>query len=74
MLIDASPEVAASGQAARGRTIPARSMRRHAARWSGLLQAAADQGTDAVLVVDRRRADRLTVADVLARPGAAAGR
>ena len=72
VLLDASRELAESGQAARGRGIPARSMRRHASRWRDLLQAvsgpAGGAGLDSVTVVDRVRADRLTVADVLGRP------
>jgi hypothetical protein len=74
VLLDTSPEVAESGQTARGRAIPARSMRRHAARWRTLLESAAapagDAGPAAVTVVDRPRADRLTLADVLGRPAA----
>jgi len=74
VLLDASRELAESGQAARGRGIPARSMRRHANRWRELLQAvsgpAGGAGLDSVTVVDRLRADRLTVADVLGRPAA----
>jgi hypothetical protein len=71
VLLDASRELAESGQTARGRGIPARSMRRHAARWGSLLRAVAGPdggaGLDAVTVVDRARADRLTLADVLGR-------
>jgi predicted kinase len=74
VLLDASRELAESGQTARGRGIPARSMRRHASRWRDLLQAvsgpAGGAGLDSVTVVDRVRADRLTVADVLGRPAA----
>ena len=74
VLLDTSPEVAESGQTARGRTIPARSMRRHATHWRTLLESAAapagDAGPAAVTVVDRPRADRLTLADVLGRPAA----
>jgi predicted kinase len=74
VLLDAPRELAESGQAARGRGIPARSMRRHASRWRELLQAvsgpAGGAGLDSVTVVDRLRADRLTVADVLGRPAA----
>jgi predicted kinase len=60
VLIAASPELAADGQAARGRAISPRAMRRHTARWSRLLQ----DGTSAS-VVDRTAADRLTMADLL---------
>ena len=74
VLLDASRELAESGQAARGRSVPARSMRRHASRWDSLLQTVAEPaggaGTDPVTVVDRVRADRLTLADVLGRPAA----
>ncbi len=74
VLLDASRELAESGQVARGRSVPARSMRRHATRWGALLQTVAEPaggaGTDPVTVVDRLRADRLTLADVLGRPAA----
>jgi predicted kinase len=74
VLLDASREVAESGQTARGRAIPARSMRRHAIRWRTLLRSVAGPdggaGPAAVTVVDRPRADRLTLADVLGRPAA----
>ena len=74
VLLDASRELAESGQAARGRSVPARSMRRHATRWDSLLQTVAEPaggaGTDPVTVVDRVRADRLTLTDVLGRPAA----
>lgn len=66
VLIDASPELAASGQAARGRRIPARAMRRHTRRWGNLLTSVA--GGDELhhtLVVDRPRAAQLTPADIL---------
>ena len=73
VLLDASRELAESGQTARGRAIPARSMHRHATRWRTLLQSV--EGPDAaagpaVTVVDRPRADRLTLTDVLGRPAA----
>jgi predicted kinase len=74
VLLDASRELAESGQAARGRSVPARSMRRHASRWDSLLQTVAEPaggaGMDPVTVVDRVRADRLTLTDVLGRPAA----
>ncbi|WP_448612394.1 AAA family ATPase [Geodermatophilus sp. URMC 60] len=74
VLLDASRELAESGQTARGRQIPARSMRRHAIRWGTLLRAVAGpdggNGLDAVTVVDRMQADRLALADVLGRPAA----
>jgi predicted kinase len=75
VLVDASQEVAESGQAARGRAIPARSMRRHAARWDSLLRSVSGPdgaaGPDSVTVVDRPRAGRLTVADVVLGQAAA---
>jgi hypothetical protein len=67
VLLDVPREVAESGQAARGRRIPARRMRRHAARWARLL---ADPGAGEVRRVDREEAGRLTVAEVLYRPPA----
>ena len=74
VLLDASRELAESGQTARGRAIPARSMHRHATRWRTLLRSVAGPdggaGPAAVTVVDRPRADRLTLADVLGRPAA----
>jgi predicted kinase len=73
VLLDASRELAESGQAARGRGIPARSMHRHATRWGALLQEVAGPdggGPDAVTVVDRVRAGRLTLADLLDRSAA----
>ena len=74
VLLDAPREVAESGQAARGRGIPARSMRRHAGRWEELLRMMTGPGggvgLDSVTVVDRPQADRLTVVDVLGRPAA----
>ncbi|SHN76235.1 AAA domain-containing protein [Geodermatophilus obscurus] len=74
VLLNASQELAESGQTARGRAVPARSMRRHAIRWSSLLQTvtepAGGAGTDPVTVVDRPGADRLTLADVLGEPAA----
>ncbi|MGY1643357.1 AAA family ATPase [Geodermatophilus sp. SYSU D00703] len=66
VLLDVPREVAESGQAARGRRIPARRMRRHAARWSRLLQ---DPGAGDVLVVDRVRAGEATLREVLGTPG-----
>ncbi|WNV77133.1 ATP-binding protein [Geodermatophilus sp. DSM 44513] len=69
VLLDASQELAESGQTARGRQIPARSMRRHATRWADLLRSVTGPdggvGPDSVTVVDRPGADRLTVADVV---------
>lgn len=73
VLLDASRELAESGQAARGRGIPARSMHRHATRWGALLQEVSGPdggGPDAVTVVDRVRAGRLTLADLLGRSAA----
>jgi hypothetical protein len=69
VLVDTSRELAESGQAARGRTVPARSMRWHAARWNDLLRSVpgsdGDAGQASVTVVDRSGADRLTLADVV---------
>jgi hypothetical protein len=69
VLVDASPQVARSGQAARGRTVTGRSMRRHTLRWGALLQTAGNRdglgAVDHAVVVDRRQADRLTLADLL---------
>jgi predicted kinase len=73
VLLDTSRELAESGQTARGRAIPARSMHRHATRWRTLLRSVTGPdgaGPAAVTVVDRPRADRLTLADVLGRPAA----
>ena len=64
VLLDVPAAVALQGQRARGRTISARRMRRHARRWTQVL-AAAPAG--ACLVVDRLRADRLTLDAVLGR-------
>jgi hypothetical protein len=64
VLLDVPRAVAESGQAARGRRIPARRMSRHAARWSRLLQA---PGPGGVRLVDRERAGRTTLAEVLGR-------
>ncbi|WP_448624295.1 AAA family ATPase [Geodermatophilus sp. URMC 64] len=68
VLLDASPELARSGQAARGRRISPRAMARHAARWDHVLvQAAGDRlpGIASAAVVDREEADRLTLDAVL---------
>jgi predicted kinase len=71
VLLDASRELAESGQTARGRAIPARSMRRHDRRWGALLRGVTGPGggagLDSVTVVDRVRAGRLTLAEVLDR-------
>jgi len=66
VLIDVSPELAEQGQRARGRRIPARSMRRHTARWGELLHGPHAPGP-VPLVVDRARADRLTLAELTGR-------
>jgi predicted kinase len=72
VLLDASRELAESGQAARGRGIPARSMHRHATRWGALLQEVSgpDGGGPDAVTVDRVRAGRLTLADLLGRSAA----
>lgn len=70
VLVDASPELAARGQAARGRTLSAHAMQRHVTRWTQVRDAlAAGTGPGSVVVVDRQRAGRLDLADVLGRPG-----
>jgi predicted kinase len=61
VLLDASEALARSGQAARGRSISDRRMRRHARRWDDVRRAAAGPA----LVVDRRSADRLRATDLL---------
>lgn len=66
VLLDVSPEDAAEGQRIRGRRIPEGRMRRHGLRWARLL-ATAPEGPG-VLVLDRRRAARLTLAELLGRP------
>ncbi len=66
VLIDVSPEDAAEGQRIRGRRIPEGRMRRHGLRWARLLRSAVE-GPD-VLVLDRLRAARLTLAELLGRP------
>jgi ABC-type cobalamin/Fe3+-siderophores transport system ATPase subunit len=65
VLLDVSPELASDGQAARGRAVSTRSMRRHAARWAALRRTAVDPAP--ALVVDRERAGRLTLAGLLGR-------
>ncbi|MGY1651052.1 AAA family ATPase [Geodermatophilus sp. SYSU D01119] len=69
VLLDVSAADAADGQRIRGRRIPEGRMRRHAGRWERYLPGA---GTglrpDTVLVVDRSRAGRLSLADLLGRP------
>ena len=62
VLLDVPREVAEHGQAVRGRTVPASSMQRHSDRWGAVRQHARAEGH---LVLDRRRAGRLTLADVL---------
>jgi predicted kinase len=64
--LDAPPAVAAQGQDQRRRVVPARSMRRHAARWRRFAATFPEKGD--VLVVDRRAAADLTLADVLGKP------
>ena len=60
--LDAGPELAAEGQSARGRVLSERAMRRHVQR-----SARASSAPDA-LVVDRRRADALRLAEILGAP------
>jgi hypothetical protein len=66
VLLDVSPEDAAEGQRIRGRRIPEGRMRRHGLRWARLLRTAPEG--PGVLVLDRRRAARLTLAELLGRP------
>jgi predicted kinase len=61
VLLEVSPEMAVSGQAARGRAISPRAMGRHTARWSRLLQ---EVDATSASVVDRPGADRMTSADL----------
>ena len=61
--LDATPEVAADGQSARGRALSARAMRRHVERAHRL---AATPEPDA-LVLDRQAAGKLTLSEVLGR-------
>ncbi|GAB7192059.1 hypothetical protein NUM3379_27680 [Kineococcus sp. NUM-3379] len=68
VLLDTSPELAGSGQVARGRTVPPRRMRRHAERWRRLVREPGPAGADRVVVVDREGAQRLTLEAVLAPP------
>jgi predicted kinase len=71
VLLDASPQVARSGQAARGRRISPRAMARHTARWDDVLVQAAGArfaGIASSAVVARDEADRLTLAGILGRP------
>lgn len=60
----ADPELAVAGQSTRGRVLSERAMRRHVER-SSRSSATPEEGA---LVVDRRRADHLTLDDVLLRP------
>ena len=62
VLLDVPAATALQGQRARGRAIPARRMRRHAARWA---RALAERPAGQALVVDRAQADRLTLDTVL---------
>lgn len=78
VLLDASPETAAEGQTARGRALSARAMRRHTVRWAefrdGGRRDGVDDGVDDVVAVDRARADRLTLAEVVGPPAGRSGR
>ncbi|MGY1673022.1 AAA family ATPase [Geodermatophilus sp. SYSU D00710] len=66
VLLDASPEEAADGQRIRGRRIPEGRMRRHGLRWARLMQVA--PAGPGVVVVDRPRAARLTLPELLGHP------
>jgi len=59
--LDAGPELAAAGQSARGRVLSDRAMRRHLERSSRAVAADA-------LMIDRRRADALRLAEILGAP------
>ncbi|MGY1603588.1 AAA family ATPase [Geodermatophilus sp. SYSU D00815] len=72
VLLDTPAPLAASGQAARGRSISSRSMRRHVARWDDVLRAASGDGPAGIasaVVLDRPAADRLRLAELLATAG-----
>ena len=62
VLLDVSADEARDGQAARGRSLSARAMARHARRWPALLR---DAGPE-VVRVGRADADRLRLREVLA--------
>jgi predicted kinase len=66
VLIDVPRQLAESGQSARGRAVSARAMDRHADGWDALLRTAEQpDAVDRVTVVDRRRANALTLGEVL---------
>jgi hypothetical protein len=73
LLVRADGAEALAGQSARGRTVPARAMRRHLRRWSvTLAESRAPGGMAGVsrtVVVDRSEAARLRPLDVLGRAG-----
>lgn len=64
VVLDVPASVAVEGQHARGRTIPARRMRKHVKRWA---QALVELPAGPALVVSRAQADRLTLDAVLSR-------
>ena len=70
VLIDTTAAEARSGQRARGRSLSDRRMTRHTVRWAKLLQRATRRGpvdgADRVLIIDRRDAEWLDWAEVLA--------
>ncbi|MFD2093513.1 AAA family ATPase [Blastococcus deserti] len=68
VLLDASPEEARDGQTARGRAISARALRRHAKRWHRLLRSMRSRHGQHAVVVDRPRADRLTLGELVDLP------
>jgi hypothetical protein len=76
VLIVASPDAAETGQAARGRALSPRAMRRHTARWLRTLRSVEgpEAGVDAALVVGRSAAAALTLADLLDQPRSRRGR
>lgn len=75
VLLDAPAADAVADQAQRGRSVSARAMRWHTARWRGLLEAADSgalhtEGWSRVLVIDRAQAAHVEDLDELLRPDA----
>ena len=84
LLLDVDPDTARAGQLARGRSVPAASQRRHAARWEALHHEAAagvlpGEGWASVRLLDRAAAgaleavavERRRAASLLHRPSVA---
>jgi len=59
--VDATPDQARDGQAARGRSIRAGSLARHARRWAALRHGARLEGFDTVRLLPRADAARVHV-------------